>query len=340
MTSHNHLDAVTTTAGATIGVDIGGTGIEAVLVEHDSIVNTASAPTRRGVRHVVDDITSLCTTILRNCGSAQPTLIGIGIPGMVDEQTGTVRQALNLGIDEVNLHAIIGDRLGMPVHVANDVNAAALAADHQLSGGSGTTVFVNFGTGIAAGIVVNGSVLVGASGGIGEIGHIPVDPHGLLCTCGQRGCLETVASGGAIARQWKSDTPYPVQDLFDAAAQGNQRACQIKRRMCFGMARAIQLVTQTFDPDLIALGGGVMRAGDALLAGVHEAVQQMESSSPFFARLDVWSRVCSVADIRHLGAIGAALLGRQALDAAVAGMDGVAQTRESATSQHAILHEL
>ena len=299
-------------ATTTIGIDVGGTHIDAALVDPSGhIVQQRETPTRRGSQAVVHDIAALCGKILESCAlERRPTAIGIGIPGTVESESGTVKHALNVGIEELNLREAVEQLIPLPVYLSNDVNAAALAADRMITNGHGTTVFLNFGTGLAAGIVIDGSLLTGMHGGIGEIGHIPVDPQGLPCDCGQRGCLETVASGGAIARQWPTTAPYPARDMLDHAAMGDGHAVAIRQRLFTGMAQSIQLMAQTFDPDVITLGGGMLKLGEPLLAGVRHSIETIEGRSPFVASLHMWDRVRPLVNVEHLGSLGAALVAR------------------------------
>ena len=127
-----------------------------------------------------------------------------------------VVHAVNLGVDELDLAAAVEPGLGVPVRVENDVKAAAFGA-YALHGGSGSMGYLNLGTGIAAGIVADGELWRGARGTAGEVGHISVDPNGPLCRCGQHGCIEAFAGGGAIAERWGRAGALPVRDVFDAA---------------------------------------------------------------------------------------------------------------------------
>ena len=200
-----------------VGIDIGGTKIEAVLVdERNTVLNTCRIPARPGAQNVLDDVIG----ITRRLGG-EPVAVGVGLPGQVDSVTGVVRDIVNLDIVKLELGREASKALGIPVQVENDVNAAALGAvaliDDQVSAGD-TVVFLNFGTGLAAGVVRDGHVERGYSGSYGEIGHIPVDPNKFLCNCGQRGCLETVTSGGSVAKLWPGQPPLP--DLIEKAKAG------------------------------------------------------------------------------------------------------------------------
>jgi predicted NBD/HSP70 family sugar kinase len=307
-----------------IGIDIGGTKIDAALVDSGGrVLRALEVPTRKGNDGITEDVCALSSQLIEGSNALEtpaipstgttlsshttPLAIGIGIPGIVDPKSGTVRNALNLEIEDFNLQESVEQHMNIPVHVENDVNAVALAADSLLTGGHGTTVFINFGTGIAAGLVADGRILSGANGCLGEIGHIPMDPHGLPCSCGQNGCLETVASGSGIVRRWPTKAQYPIKEIFDYSNKGNKTASHIIDGLVFGITKAIQLVAQTFDPDQIAIGGGVLGIGEPLRKRVDAELARIESSSEFLASLDVSNRLTFMSSKQHIGAVGAAL---------------------------------
>jgi len=175
-----------------------------------------------------------------------------------------VTHALNLGLEGLELGAHLTDRFGRPVRVDNDVNAAALGAYHLL-GHTGSLAYLNLGTGLAAGFVLDGALWRGSRGAAGEIGHIPIDPAGPMCHCGQRGCLEVVASGSAIARAWPTDDPRPASALFASAAAGDPSAVEVRRRLVEHVAAAVRLLVLTVDVDRIVIGGGLSSLGGPLL---------------------------------------------------------------------------
>src|SRR5690606_7005400 len=130
------------------------------------------------------------------------------------------------------------------------------------------------GTGLAAGIVIGGRLWRGSRGTAGEIGHIPVDPAGPLCPCGQRGCLELMASGSAIARQWPTEHPQPAQHLFEAAAAGDALAVEVRRRLLESVASAVRVLVLAVDVDMVVIGGGLASLGAPLLEGVKSVLAE------------------------------------------------------------------
>lgn len=296
-----------------LGIDIGGTKTDAVAVdERGGLAERIRLATGFGQAAVVETALSAVRRLGELTGLPVGGFesIGVGIPGMVDSASGHVAHAVNLGVDRLELGGELSGRLGggVRVRVENDVKAAALGATHLL-GLTGTTAYLNLGTGMAAGIVADGRVWRGATGIAGEIGHLPVDPAGAECACGQRGCLETVASGSGVARQWRTDDPFPVRALFAAAAEGDAEARAIKARLAEGIAAAVRVLVLTVDVDTVVIGGGLRHLGDRLLSDVHEVLDGWSGRSPFLASLALSRRVRLVPEGSPVAALGAALVG-------------------------------
>jgi predicted NBD/HSP70 family sugar kinase len=159
-------------------------------------------------------------------------------------------------------------------------------------------------------LVLDGRLRRGEHGAAGEIGHVPVDPAGPPCSCGQRGCLETVASGSALAAAWPSGDQPAAQALFEAAAGGDEKAVAIRDRFAAGVADAVRVLSLSVDPRTVVLGGGVAQLGEQLLTVVAEALRRQAAESPFLASLDLASRLQVVPRDHPVAAVGAALLGR------------------------------
>lgn len=299
-----------------LGIDIGGTKTAAVAIGADGeLSDQVRMPTGFGADEVV--ATALRTvermTELAGVGAASFSSIGIGIPGAVDSATGRVSHAVNLGLEGLDLGPRLADRLGVQVRVENDVKAAALGAHHLLGVADGirahSMAYLNLGTGLAAGIVLDGRLLRGGHGVAGEIGHIPVDPTGAMCTCGQRGCLETLASGSAVARMWPTDARLPARELFDAADAGDEGAVAVRERFLTGVAAAVRLLVLTTDVDAVVIGGGLAALGDALLDGTRRILNGWAAESAFLSSTDLASRVQVIPFGFPAAAVGAALVG-------------------------------
>ena len=299
-------------AGMKVGIDIGGTKTDAVAIALDGrIGQQLRLPTGFGPVAVVETAVSaveqlagLAGTTIAGFGS-----IGIGIPGAVDG-TGRVTHAVNLGLDGLDLGAELSARFGRPVRIDNDVNAAAIGAFHLLERGENDSMaYLNLGTGLAAGLVLGGTLWRGSRGTAGEIGHIPVDPNGPECPCGQRGCLEMVASGSAIARQWPTDDPKPARAMFAAASSGDPLAIEVRERFVENVAAAVRILVLTIDVDTVVIGGGLSSLGPILLDDVRAVLSSWERSSPFLASTGLSGRVAIVPSHFPAAAVGAALVG-------------------------------
>jgi len=293
-----------------VGVDIGGTKTEAVLLADDgTIAAQLRLPTGFGPESVVESavraVTEVAGTSLDAVGS-----IGVGIPGAVDSVTGRVSHALNLGVEYLELGAELGRQLGAPVRVENDVNAAALGAFHLLDlPATASMGYLNLGTGLAAGLVLAGQLWRGSRGAAGEIGHILVDPSGPLDLDGQPGGLEVMASGSGIARQWGTGEDNSVTAVLDAADDGDERAIEIRRRLFDGVATSVRILVLTVDVDLVVIGGGISRLGPRLLGGVDAIFAAWGAQSPFIQSLELPSRLRVLPADSPVAALGAAYLG-------------------------------
>jgi predicted NBD/HSP70 family sugar kinase len=297
-----------------IGLDIGATKVlGAVMNAGGTVIAQARQDTIPGPDGILASATAVLDLLATTLDGALPSHIGIGIPGIVDRDRGAVSHAVNLGLggDWVPLAAQLADRTGATVVVENDLNAATWGA-HVLSGAD-DLAYLSLGTGLAAGFVLSGTLRRGAHGAAGEIGHVPIDPDGALCSCGQRGCLELSASGSALSAAWPSagEVP-PAVALFAAAAAGNPAAVTARDRFAAGVADAVRMLGLAVDPVAIIIGGGVAHVGEPLRAAVTAALHAQAATSPFLAALDLASRIRLLPDRLPVGAIGAALIGNAA----------------------------
>ncbi|GAA1962639.1 ROK family protein [Agromyces allii] len=299
-----------------LGIDIGGTKTAAVAIGADGeLSDLVSLPTGFGAPEVVSTALQVVSRMSELAGVHVSSFssIGIGIPGAVDSSTGRVEHAVNLGLEGLDLGPRLSDELGVIVRIENDVKAAALGAHHLLGVADGITAhsmaYLNLGTGLAAGIVLDGELLRGGHGVAGEIGHIPVDPAGVVCGCGQRGCLETLASGSAIARMWPTAHPLPARELFELAEAGDERAVEVREQFLRGAASAVRLLALTTDVDDIVIGGGLASLGEPLLVGIRRILNEWAGRSPFLASTDLAERVQVIPLGFPAAAVGAALVG-------------------------------
>ena len=289
-----------------LGIDIGGTKTAAlVLDEAGGVVAHVAAPSGRGTTGTLTTAVDVADRAVGLVGGwAHVQHVGVCMPGLVDPQTGWARHAVNLGVASLDLAGGIEAATGRRPSVDNDVKAAALGAHHAVrpEGTDGTTAYLNVGTGLAAAIVHRGRVVRGAGGAAGEIGHLPVGT-GIPCSCGQEGCLETVASGSALHRMW----PGEAGDLFPAAAGGDERARATVATLAHGIALAVQVLVVT-GAEVVVIGGGLTRDRTELETALAADVTERAATSPFLRRLDLLSRVRVLDGEVPVAAIGAALL--------------------------------
>ncbi|WP_402464425.1 ROK family protein [Isoptericola aurantiacus] len=308
--------------GPSVGLDIGGTKTLAVLLDGDGEVRAqARLATRKGPHGVVDGAAQAVEGVARQAGVPleEITGVGVGVPGLVASSAGTVRHAVNLDLDgdPLELATLLSARLGgVGVGVENDLNVAAVGAAHLVEAAEPDErptdlAFLALGTGLAAGIVLDGRLRRGSSGAAGEIGHVPVDPLGPPCACGQRGCLELYASGSAVNALWPTVTgrPAPVE-LFEAAAAGDPEAVAARDTYARAVAAAVRLLVLTVDVRHVVLGGGVSQLGQPLLDAVRDALTDESAASGFLRSLDLPGRVRLAPGRVPVGAVGAAVVGR------------------------------
>src|ERR1039457_3981301 len=212
-------------AGMRVGLDIGATKVLGAVVAADgSVVAQSRGVTAPGADGVLAAAMTVLDQLAAALDGALPPHIGIGIPGIVDRDRGAVSHAVNLGLGSAWFP--LADRTGAAVMMENDLNAAAWGT-HVLCGAD-DLAYVSLGTGLAAGFVLDGVLRRGAHGAAGEIGHVPVDPDGPLCSCGQRGCLELIAASSALTAAWPADgETLPAAALFAAAAAGDPAAVAV-----------------------------------------------------------------------------------------------------------------
>lgn len=299
-----------------LGLDVGGTKTDAVAVApNGTIVARTRLATGWGPDAVVQTILA---AVSRLC--AEPALstvgirsVGIGIPGRIEPGSGRVEHAVNLGVETLDLAATVAPALGVPVRVENDVKAAALGAA-SLRGGTRSMGYLNLGTGIAAAVVTDGVLWRGARGGAGEIGHLSIDPAGPVCRCGQRGCIEALAGGGAVSARWGRPVALPIRDVFDAADAGDAAGVRLRTDLARGVAAAIRVLVLTADVDTVVLGGGITALGTRLQAEVAAQLESSAHESAFLRSLQLVDRVEILPVGAPAAALGAALIGAEAAD--------------------------
>jgi glucokinase len=244
-----------------LGIDCGGTNTKLLLTSgHGDEARASTVPTPRGDAA----LGRLIGAVRDFIGDDRVDAGAMSLPGVIDEGAGRLVRSANLPwFDGMALAAELTDALGGPVRLLNDGTATALAEARLGAGRGHDDVFVvALGTGVAGAHVRRGEVLRGAHGAAGEFGHVSLDDAGLPCPCGQRGCLEAVIGGGALARRWSETTGAAgtAKDLFTAAASGDARAVALVDEATTALARGLLGVVATVDPGLIVLGGGLAQS--------------------------------------------------------------------------------
>ncbi|MFJ4972466.1 MULTISPECIES: ROK family protein [unclassified Streptomyces] len=204
---------------------------------------------------------------------------GVAVPGIVDAEKGIAVYAANLGWRDVPLRALLGERLGgIPVALGHDVRTGGLAEGRIGAGrGADRFLFVPLGTGIAGAIGIAGEIEAGAHGYAGEIGHIVVRPDGPDCGCGQRGCLETLASASAVTRAWAAVSGDPEADAADCAKaveSGDPAAIGVWQDAVDALAAGLVTALTLLDPRTLIIGGGLAEAGETLFTPLRAAVEE------------------------------------------------------------------
>lgn len=258
-----------------IGVDLGGTKIEVVVLDDDGMEHVRRrVPTPPDYEATIAAIVALVTDVEAEVGARGA--VGVGMPGTLSPQTGVVKNANSTWLIGRPFDRDLAAALGRDVRCANDANCLALSEARDGAGASARTVFgVILGTGVGGGLVVNGRVLEGSSGLAGEWGHNPLpwpadeERPGRACYCGKRGCIETWLSGPSLRRDHRDGTGATVEasEIAAAASRGDPAASATLERYGDRLARALASVVNVLDPDLIVLGGGVSNI-DALFADV------------------------------------------------------------------------
>ncbi|WP_078854672.1 ROK family protein [Streptomyces sp. NRRL F-5135] len=309
-----------------IALDVGGTGIKAALVGADgALLRQARRATgrERGPEAVLETVLGFAAELhaygAEHFGGEDgegAAAVGVAVPGLVDAERGIALYASNLGWRDVPLRDLLSARLGgVPAALGHDVRAGGLA-EGRLGAGRGTDrfLFVPLGTGIAGAICIGGAIEAGAHGSAGEIGHVVVRPDGPECRCGQRGCLETLASAGAVTRAWAAASGDPGADAADCAEavdSGDPRAVRVWDDAVDALAAGLVTALTLLDPRTLIIGGGLAEAGETLFTPLRAAIERRVT----FQRVP---RVVPAALGDTAGCLGAGLL---AWDLLTAGAD-------------------
>jgi glucokinase len=284
-----------------LGLDIGGTKSTVILATTEGdILGRISAPTEvsEGAKATINRLVTDANVLLSKHLTASDKLLGVGISGggPLDPIEGVIYSPPNLpGWDRVPIVKLVQDQLNLPVVLENDADACALA-ELFFGAGQGKKNIVSFtwGTGIGAGIIINGRLYSGSFGLAGEMGHITYVPGGRLCECGKVGCIEAYASGSSIARianemvNLGRETilsnlkQVDTEAVCEAARHGDQLALDVLAGSSRAMAHAVSIAAHTLNPEVITLGTLAVLAGDMLMPKLMEVVAE-----------EVWDRIAA-----------------------------------------------
>jgi predicted NBD/HSP70 family sugar kinase len=252
---------IAASAGRAIGVKVVADHVAFVEVGIDgSVMRSASEPFDASASTILADLTALLERFIAGNGGTRLLGIGGGVPGTVDRQGNGVVDSPNLGWNQVPLGATLRRELGLPVLVENNVNALAMAERlYGVGRQHESFLVVTIGTGVGAGIVVDGVVLRGAAGGAGELGHLPVVDDGPLCPCGNHGCLEALVGEAALVRI-AQERGIVAQDaglsaVRAAADSGDAAALEVFGEAGHLLGRALAGIVHILDPQLVILLG-------------------------------------------------------------------------------------
>ena len=310
-----------------IGFDVGGTGVQVGVVnEKGEILCKGNMVTRTDIPFA-DQVKAMADCALDTLARSGYTLddvksLGAGVPGVVDPRTGNIAFCPNLGWKDAPFAQEMQKNINKPIFIDNDATVAGLAENVAgVSAGAHSSVFLTLGTGVGGGIVIGGEVWSGSHGVGSEIGHMVIALDGNQCNCGNRGCLERYCSATAIilaAREavkdctdtviWQKCEGDPMKInakiVFDAAKEGDALGVKLFNDYVKALANGVVSIINFLDPEVIALGGGVSKAGDFLLDAVRAEVAKlvMYKTLPY-ARIEL-AKLGPDA-----GIIGAAMLG-------------------------------
>ena len=336
-----------------IGVDLGGTNLRIAAVDEQGRLMekvTLGTKTVLGRDHVLND---MCEAIRHASdkykGAGKLLGVGIGVPGIIDMQTGMMRESPNLpGWADYPVRSEIEKRLGAPVILENDANVAALG-EKWLGAGRhvGDMAMLTLGTGVGGGLVLGGKIWHGMTGMAGEFGHMTVDPEGQLCGCGNHGCLEQYASATAIMRMARemiatgdapglakaasADAEFSAREIYNLAIQGDEQARRIFRRVGRALGIALATMVNGLNLEMYVIGGGVCSAWEAFSPTIFEELRQRAMVYAATAPADPLHMPSGASGQKEAGSGRTTIITRALLgsDAGLFGAARLPMTRES-----------
>ena len=285
-----------------IGIDLGGTNIAIGIVDEEGkIIVQGSTPTLSPRRYteIVKDMVTLCEKLTAEAGISMNDIeaVGIGTPGSVDYEKGSVAYSNNLKFNDAPLRDEFQKYYNIPVVLENDANSAAYGEYIANGGDAGVFLAITLGTGVGGGIILDKKIFRGANGAGGELGHFTLVHNGALCSCGKKGCWEAYASVTALINQTKVAIEKHPESLmkslaeenghvsgrtaFDAAKKGDPAAKEVVDKYIEYVADGLVSIVNIFQPDKIVVSGGISKEGDYLLDPVREYVKKYDYNKLF-----------------------------------------------------------
>jgi glucokinase len=310
-----------------IAVDLGGTNIRvAYFPKAEPSPSTQSKTPTLAPEGPDAVIERMCQAIEEQLPADRTDLcIGVGAPGPLDPRHGMVLKAVNLpGWEMIPLRSILKARFVCPVLVGNDANVAALG-EWRFGAGQGTSdlIYLTISTGIGGGVIIDNKLLVGSWGLGAELGHMTVEPDGPICSCGQHGHLEAVASGPAIARnattrieagqpsvlkeKLESNEKLTAKDIGEAAQAGDSLACEVIEQAAEYIGLHMADLAHAFNPEIFVIGGGVSQLGPLLFEPIERSLEAHVMSPAYMMNLQI--APAALGD--DAGLIGAMVLASQ-----------------------------
>lgn len=311
-----------------LGLDIGGTKTEALLVDQQ-LAACGWAKERTNTSSPAALVAGIVATAHKALAAAAVAAeavaaIGVGVPGQILPSNGVVRLAVNLNLQEYPLQEALTAAFNTPTILENDVRLAAVGAFHRLrqetnqANTAESLIYMGIGTGIAAGVVLNGNLYRGNQGLAGEIGHMVVAADGALCNCGQHGCLETIVSGSGILRQAAESLPEATithaGDVYRLAEAGHVVAGEIVRHVSRQLANTVLWLAVTYNVPQIIIGGGMTRVGAAFLEPILDELARRRMQSPLVADLLDLTKISQLPPDDNAGIWGAIRLAQHLAD--------------------------
>ena len=320
-----------------VGIDLGGTNIKAGVVDSEGkLINKLSIKTHaeRSMEEIIHDMGKLAKDAIEDAGMniSDVEAIGIGSPGTPDNVEGLLVYSSNLPFNNAPMRKLIREVIDLPVYIDNDANCAAMAeAVAGAAKGTKDSVTITLGTGVGAGVIVNGRIYSGFNQAGSEFGHTVLVSGGLQCKCGRKGCFEQYGSASALARMTQEAADANPDSLlneviaeqghanakvaFIAMRRGDKKAEEVLETYMDYLADGLANAVNTFMPEVLVIGGGVCNEGDPLLIPIKEKTMSRPYFGPGVRKTEI--RLAQMGN--DAGIVGAAMMG---MTCAIDGING------------------